>query len=219
MQRLKTLIFDRFHILFTLFAAFGVCLILLMIRLKLSQSYFFLFLVWNIFLAALPYALTFYLSSKQRLGKYQLMAWFGLWLLFLPNAPYIVTDLIHLQHFKASFIVLDTVLIVAYALCGLLFYFLSLRDMELLLKVHFSDKICSFTIFLIPFLMGFGVYLGRFLRWNSWDVVQRPLILLQDMWEIVIYPMEHQLAWVMTFSFGIVLILGYYGFKRIRFLN
>lgn len=219
MERLKTHIFNRFHIVSTLLVATGISLLLLMLRLKLTHSYFLLFLVWNMFLAALPYTITFYLSTKDRINKYRLFVWLGLWLLFLPNAPYIVTDMVHLGHLKADFIVFDTVLISAYALCGLLYYFLSLRDMELILQKHFSEKKSTLFIWAVPFMVGFGVYLGRFLRWNSWDMVQRPHKIITDVWEILIYPSEHQLAWLFTFSFGMGLWLIYLVFKRIEFFR
>jgi len=217
MERLKTLLFQRFRVVFAVTALTGLSLILLMVRLKLTHSYFFLFLVWNLFLAAIPFLITFQLLSRKRVHKYPLLMWLGLWLLFLPNAPYIITDFIHLQHLKANIFWLDAVLIGVYALSGLLFYFISVRDMEELLQQHFQPKKVKYLLWMLPFLVGFGIYLGRFLRWNSWDIVQRPATILNDIWDIITTPMEHKLAWLITLLFGFGLSFSYAKFKKIRF--
>lgn len=219
MERLKSILFQRFRIVLAVTTLTGLSLILLMFRLKLTQSYFFLFLVWNLFLAAIPFFITFHLSTRKKVPKYRLLLWFGLWLLFLPNAPYIVTDFIHLQHLKSNIVWLDTLLIATYALCGLLFYFISVKDMEELLHRHFQHKKIKYVFWMIPFLVGFGIYLGRFLRWNSWDIIQRPHILIQDVWEIIAFPMRHKGAWLVTILFGCALAIGYRIFKRIRFFK
>lgn len=219
MERLKTLLFQRFRIVFAVAVLTGLSLILLMFRLKLTHSYFFIFLVWNLFLAAIPFFITFQLSSRKKLHKYRLLLWFGIWLLFLPNAPYIVTDFIHLQHLKANILWLDTLLIGTYALSGLLFYFISVRDMEELLHRHFQHRKIKYLLWVIPFLVGFGIYLGRFLRWNSWDILQRPYVLMQDIWGIIAFPIQHKGAWLVTLIFGFGLALGYRWFKKIDFFK
>jgi uncharacterized membrane protein len=145
--------------------------------------------------------------------------WFALWLLFLPNAPYIITDFIHLQHLKSNILWLDAILIGVYAFSGLLFYFISVQDMEELLQRHYHPKKVKYLLWMLPFLVGFGIYLGRFLRWNSWDIIQRPQNLLQDMVGILTYPMEHQGVWLVTLLFGFGLTIGYQMFKRIGFFK
>lgn len=219
MEQIKHLLFSRFRIVFVLASLTSLSLFLLMVRLKLTHSYFFLFLVWNLFLAAIPFLITFRLLSRKRVPKYRLLIWLGLWLLFLPNAPYIITDFIHLQHLKSEIFWLDAVLIGVYALSGLLFYFISVRDMEELLQQHFQPKKVKYLLWMLPFLVGFGIYLGRFLRWNSWDIMQRPQNLIQDIWEILAFPMQHKDAWLVTLLFGFGLAIGYQMFKRIGFFK
>ena len=219
MERLKILLFQRFRIVFAVVTFTGLSLLLLMLRLKITHSYFLLFLVWNLFLAAIPFLITFHLSSRKKVHKYRLLLWFGLWLLFLPNAPYIVTDFIHLQHLQANIFWLDAFLIGTYAFSGLLFYFISVKDMEELLHRHFQHKKVKLLLWTIPFLVGFGIYLGRFLRWNSWDIVQRPQILIKDIWEIIAFPMQHKGAWMVTLLFGFTLSIGYRIFKNIDFFK
>ena len=97
----------------------------------------------------------------------------ALWLLFFPNAPYIFTDLIHLPWFYAHFWV-DMVLILICALTGLVLGFVSLYLMHAIVARTFGRLTSWVFIALTAFASGFGIYLGRFLRLNSWDVVVQP---------------------------------------------
>ncbi|MCB0470421.1 MAG: DUF1361 domain-containing protein, partial [Flavobacteriaceae bacterium] len=83
---MKELIFSRYKTLSTLFISMCLSIFLLMVRMKLTLSFQFIFLVWNLFLAFVPFMMTLYLSSKQDLSKLQLALTFVAWLLFLPNA-------------------------------------------------------------------------------------------------------------------------------------
>ncbi len=217
METLKSFLFNRFRTVFLVVSITGLSLFLLMIRLKLTHSFFLLFLVWNLFLAAIPFFITFYLSSKEHLKKWPFAICFFLWLLFLPNAPYIITDFIHLQHLKANMVVLDFLLISSCALSGLLFYLVSLTDMEIFLRRFSTEKRTKVMMLVIPFLCGFGIYLGRFLRWNSWDILQNPSGLMQNIFHIIFHPTQHMGAWLVTFSFGIGLNFTYGLFKKTRF--
>ncbi|MEL6811937.1 MAG: DUF1361 domain-containing protein [Bacteroidota bacterium] len=219
MERIKLFLFNRFHTIFPLVTITAISLMLLMIRLKLTQSFFLLFLVWNLFLAAIPYFLSTYLSSYHKINKSWLLLCTAIWLAFLPNAPYIVTDFIHLTHLQSHLKLLDFILISAFALSGLLCYVLSLNEMKQLLLQGFPSKWVRVFIFLVPFLCGFGIYLGRFLRWNSWDILRHPEILFTDIWEILIMPWSHKGAWLVTISFGIGLSLFQKGFNRIKIIS
>ena len=214
MEKIKDIVISNFTTLFSLLLLTGISLFLLMIRLKLTHSFFLLFLVWNLFLAAIPYGISFYLTHIKQLPKWKMIVVFFIWLLFLPNAPYILTDFIHLAHLKSNFKILDVVLILSFALTGLYFYVLSMKTMKNVLRSYLSKKHLNILFFCIPFLCGFGIYLGRFLRWNSWDIIQNPLGLLKDLFEIMIMPHNHALAWGTTLSFGIGLWFLYRFFKK-----
>ncbi len=219
MERIRDHLFNNFRTVAVLSATMAICIVLLMIRLKIARSYFLIFLVWNLFLAFIPFGITFYLSGKKKISKLAMIAWFGAWLLFLPNAPYIVTDFIHLTHAKANLWLLDLILISSYAFGGLLFYWLSLREMEALLRPFFTLRKRKLILGTIPFLAGFGIYLGRFLRWNSWDAIQNPGEIFRDVWEILAYPSENKAAWLFTVFFGIGLGVTYRIFKKIPFFR
>jgi uncharacterized membrane protein len=106
---------------------------------------------------------------------------FGLWLLFLPNAPYIVTDFLHLKHKPPVPLWFDLVLLFSFAGTGLLLGLLSLHNMQQALTARLSARWAQWLIGGAIALSGFGIWLGRFQRWNSWDIFTRPDALLADL--------------------------------------
>ncbi len=185
-----------------------------MIRMKLTYSFFYLFLVWNLFLAAIPFAITTYLVSLPKLNKFALVFWFCGWLLFLPNAPYIITDLLHLKISTAHLLWLDILVIVSFAFTGLMLFYLSIADMKKLLSHFIAKKYVNALITSTLFLSGFGVYLGRFLRYNSWELLSNPKYLLIDIFSIAIKPFANKEAWLFTILFGTFLTLGFWMFNQ-----
>jgi len=211
MKTLKTLVFNRFKILSLLTVAMTLSLVLLMIRMKLNQSYYLLFLVWNLFLALIPYTITTALLTTSRINKFTLFVAFGIWLLFLPNAPYIITDLLHLNNSDHHLMWLDVLVITSFAFNGLILFFLSLSDMEKLLRQYISPKFLLPVLLSIFGLTAFGIYLGRFLRYNSWEIVNNPMPILVDSLTIIFQPQLE--AWVFTLTFGAFLAISYWMLK------
>lgn len=215
METIKTLIQSKFKTLSLVTVALAFSIITLMVRIKLNKSFFYLFLVWNVFLAIIPYTITMYLNTKSNLSKLKLSFWFLVWLAFLPNAPYIVTDLIHIRVGNDHLLWLDVLVVLSFALSGLLLFYLSLLDMQRLIKTQFK-KIPTETIMLIIiFLCGFGVYLGRFLRYNSWEIISNPQVLISDVFEILFSPFQNITAWLFTLGFGGFLVVGYWMVKNL----
>ena len=215
MQTIKTLIQSKFKTLSLITVALTFSIIVLMVRIKLNQSFFYLFLVWNIFLAIIPYAITMYLNTKSNISRFKLCFGFLVWLAFLPNAPYIVTDLIHIRIGNDNLLWLDVLVVLSFALSGLLLFYLSLLDMLTVIRNQ-TKKIPLETITLfIIFLCGFGVYLGRFLRYNSWEIISNPQVLITDVFKILVAPFQHLDAWLFTIGFGGFLLVGYWMFKNL----
>lgn len=187
--------------------------VLFMIRMKLNQSFFFLFLVWNLFLAVIPFAITTYLKSQEKLNKLIIAGWLLIWLLFLPNAPYIVTDLLHLRGSKDYLMWLDVLVVTSFACNGLILFFLSLIDLEHILKPYVSKRNQFYITTLVLFLISFGMYLGRFLRYNSWEIVQNPFSLFSDILNIIMSPTLYLQAWVFTLTFGSFLSVTFWMLK------
>lgn len=211
---LKNYVNEHFKSLLLVFLCVSLSLLLLMLRIKFSGSERYLFLVWNLFLAGIPYAISTYIHARNFETKWKVALLFGLWLLFLPNAPYILTDFIHLSGSRGTLQGYDFVMLSSFSLAGLLLYFLSLGQMRKALTNVFKGKLVALGMPLIPFIVGFGIYLGRFLRWNSWDIIQDPKPLLIDIAQILFQPSHHITSWVITLVFGVSLLLGNYVFSK-----
>jgi len=219
MNNFKTLINTRFQLLTFIALSMILSGFLLLLRIKLNHSFYYLFLVWNLFLAFIPFCITLYLRSKIQLTKKKLFAYFIIWLLFLPNAPYIITDLLHFKRSTSHFLWLDILMVISFAINGLVLFYLTLLDMETLLKKFLSVKKINFLLISIFFLTGFGIYLGRFLRFNSWDILQHPDRLIQSILEIIFIPNQHIESWAFTFCFGAFLGLTYQVMKTLKQTN
>ena len=219
MTNLKTLINTRFQLLTFIALSMMLSVVLLLFRIKINHSFYYLFLVWNLFLAFIPFGITIYLKSKQKVTKARMFIGFIVWLLFLPNAPYIITDLLHFKRSTPHFWWLDILMVTSFALNGLLLFYLTLLDMETLLRKQINSTKIRLLLFFIFFLTGFGMYLGRFLRFNSWDILQHPNVLMSNIWEIITLPSQHIEAWAFTFCFGSFLSLSYYVIKSIKQTN
>ena len=216
MNYINNLILYRYKSLALLSVSIASTLILLMIRMKLSLSYTYLFLVWNLFLAVIPYAITIYLVSLPKPTKIVLFLTFGFWLLFLPNAPYILTDMWHLRYNQTHIFWLDILLISAFAFNGMMLFYFSVTDMKTVLLKYVNKTKTHFIITFVFFMSAFGVYLGRFLRYNSWAILSNPKILFMDIINILTQPLEHKEAWLFTLLFGAFFTLGYWVFSNIN---
>ncbi|WP_223033774.1 DUF1361 domain-containing protein [Hanstruepera marina] len=219
MNSLKVFLFNRFNTLSFLTASVGFSLFLLMLRIKLTHSFFLIFLVWNLFLAIIPYAISLFLESKPTLSKPKHFLYMGTWLTFLPNAPYIVTDFIHLRLSLNYMVWLDFVVIASFAITGLAFYFLSINSMLKILKTNFKLQNEKYMLFVIFLLSSFGVYLGRFLRYNSWEIIQNPITLITDILSIIVFPKTHAGAWVFTIAFTCFLIVCHFILFKSNYLK
>ena len=181
------------------------CLVLILLRVKFTQSITYMFLIWNLFLAGTPYAMSQLIKSNNWIKNttIPLIMTLFIWLLFLPNAPYIITDLIHLNHINSNLIWFDALLIFLFASNGLLLAILSMVDVYTILKDKWSYIVASLSIVLISLLSGFGIYLGRYLRWNSWELFTKPYHLLQD----ILLSLQSTKAIGITISMACLLLL------------
>lgn len=201
---MKPLILQKYNQLSILFTLTILAGMLLMFRIKLTQSFYLIFLVWNVFLAAIPYGITFFvLLHKERFThKGMQLTIFLIWLVFLPNAPYIVSDFTHLHWTDPRALFLDAAIISSFALLGILYMVYSIRDMQHLFLYTLSRKQNLLFTICICLLIGFGIYLGRYLRWNSWDIMQNPLDLIEDIGNLIFHPIRNKFAWRVTLSYA-----------------
>ena len=196
----------------------SLCFGLSLFRFLYTDSKLFLFLNWNLFLAFIPWALSLIALINPNVlnRKILIIALFIMWLLFFPNAPYILTDLFHLHNSSPVPMWFDLVLILFFAWTGLLFGFLSLWDLERILEKYLSRNWISLLSIALLFLGSFGIYLGRYLRWNSWDIIRDPFGLFYDIGKRLAFPMEHPSTWGMTIFWGIFLNVMYWSFRLVK---
>ncbi|MCP4442456.1 MAG: DUF1361 domain-containing protein [Aureispira sp.] len=181
-------------------------------RMGLTSSKTFFFLNWNLFLAFLPFALSVLMfANKERLYQQRLvlLALGCLWLLFFPNAPYIATDLLHLRQRPMIPYWYDVLLLLSFAWNGLLLGFLSLIYIQKMVTEQWGTKIGWGFSAIALVLCSFGIYLGRYLRWNSWDILSDPLGLAQDIADRFLHPFAHPRTIGVTLFFSVFLIVGY----------
>ena len=129
--------------------------------------------------------------------------WFTVWLLFLPNAPYIVTDFVHLRPRPSIPYWYDIALLSFSAATGLLLGYASVADVQRFVARRFGELQAWACSALALLLCGAGIYLGRFLRWNSWDVLFNPIEILASIQLRVVS---------VTLVYGCGLLLGYLAF-------
>ena len=152
---------------------------LLSLRIRLSDELSYRFLLWNLFLAGVPVLFAAGTEAAWRLGHRWLAAASGAaWLVFFPNAPYLITDLVHLRERPPMPLWFDALILASAGLAGLLAGFSSLRIVHLTLDEVVGRGWAWVVALGVLGLSGFGVYLGRFARFNSWDLLTRPRTLL-----------------------------------------
>jgi uncharacterized membrane protein len=174
--------------------------------------WFFVMLSWNVFLAWFPLGVQLVirdLLQHRVIGRVGVWAGLGLWLLFMPNAPYIITDLFHIQSLDAPLLWFDTMTLFLFAMTGLLAGLYSSYLAHELLEQLTGRWSAWGLIAACQLLAGFGIYLGRWGRWNSWNLLSKPWTLGQAVWQSAHDP----LAIKMTLVYGLVL-LGMYGAFR-----
>lgn len=162
----------------------------------------YLFLIWNIFLACLPFIVVLVLSSitLPRAVQYFL---FTVWFLFLPNAPYVITDFIHLRYRTQDQYWIDVLMFFTSAIFSLLIGVVALEEGRKILRTISSRWFARLVTFLAIVLSGFGVYLGRFPRFNSWHLFTRPGDLVNSLYDhgITVLTQKEAFAFVAAFTF------------------
>lgn len=202
--------FDRLLAIF--FAFIGL---LIAFRILYTGSLLHLYMCWNIFLAWIPYVLSNFFEGIKEKVKWKQIFLFTSWLLFFPNALYIVTDLIHIEANSDIPVWYDAVLLFASSFIGIIMAFVSLRKVEFFLRQTFSKRTVAILIPLILFTASFGVYLGRFQRWNSWDVVKDPMALGLDILGNFISPVDNYKTWLITVLFTGIYSMLYFFLKML----
>lgn len=181
-----------------------------------NNWWFFVMLTWNLFLAWFPLGVVLVLRDLRAAGgpsswfrsRWLLMSALFLWLAFLPNAPYIITDLFHIKNIDHPLLWFDTMTIFLFALTGLLIGLYSILLVHRMLRPLLGQWLTWGLMLICQVLSGFGIYLGRVGRWNSWDILTNPSALTSA----IAHVYRDHLSIKLTLAYGFVLIVLYVAF-------
>jgi len=192
-------------------------LVLVLLRVWYSQELIFVFMPWNLFLAYIPYQLlrSYKPVIKSLESQLAFVGVFMLWLVFIPNAFYMITDLFHLFQREKVPLWFDLVLLMSYAWNGMIFGFLSVRQMEKNLLLILPKLPAYIFVGSIMFLNGVGVYLGRYLRFNSWDIITNPFNLIVEISYLFAHPFENRAGWAMIIAFSLMMTIIYVMLRKL----
>jgi uncharacterized membrane protein len=186
------------------------CVALITYHIYVVADRLMFWLLWNLFLATVPLLWSSAFETFiQRNRPVVAAIFFSLWLLFLPNAPYILTDLIHLAPRPQVPLWYVLALLLSCAGAGTLLGYFSLLQVHTVVEAKFGKTTGWAVAAGSLMLCGFGIYVGRFLRWNSWDAFTNPMRLARSVLGQFVDPGPHPHPLAVTLVFGTGLIIGY----------
>jgi len=188
---------------------------LLSIRIWRTQELTYIFYTWNLFLAIVPFVFSRKLECQTKFGFVSIILIAG-WLLFFPNAPYIITDFFHYKERPPIPKWFDLLIVTSAAWNGLLLGIASLMQVENFLAKHIKAVWVRLAVFSSMVLCGYGIYIGRFLRFNSWHIVTHPSKLVYASAHHVLQPQEHLKTWGFTFLFALMFGIIYFTLKSMK---
>ena len=187
-----------------------------LLRVYISPKHNYLFFIWNLFLAWIPYLIGVYLpvayyTMRSKFFAYVLLV---VWFLFWPNSPYIITDLLHLRQKQNIPLWFDLGLILSFAWAGLMLGFISLIEIQNMVRKRIS-RTASWVFVSFMLLTGaLGIYIGRYGRLNSWDVLNP-----DKLYSTLAMNFNNNLMRIdmlgMTVMYAIFLLIGYLTVKVI----
>jgi uncharacterized membrane protein len=192
--------FSAIHANIIIHAMFNISLVLG--RMWVTNSIYSGYLIWNLFLAYIPLALSLYVLRQIKINTTTLFLLLGIWFVFLPNAPYLITDILHFGERTFAPRWFDVAVLFSCALNGLIMGVVSIYIILKKYGSYFSNIQLQVLLIFICTASGFGVYIGRFLRWNSWSLIHAPITIAKQCVQHIFLPLQHPAAW------GVTLIIG-----------
>jgi uncharacterized membrane protein len=178
--------------------------------------------VWNLVLAWVPYLVSLWAASLNLLAPRRALLLVppgALWLVFFPNAPYILTDFLHLSPRPGVPLWYDILLLATFSWTGLILAIASLRIMHTLVREHLGGLISWGFVGLALGLGGMGIYLGRFSRFNSWDLLLAPREVLKTLLMRLLDPLSYPRFYGFTLLFSAFLLVAYLAFISVHHLR
>jgi len=173
-----------------------------------NQSTEYSYLVWNLFLAWIPVIFAFWLTRilrRKLWSSWEALCVSVLWLVFLPNSFYMISDFIHLRDSARVDVLYDSVMLTSFIYTGVLLGFTSLYLIHTQLKKRLSSLLSALAISATLLACSFAIYIGRDLRWNSWDVLANPGGLLFDVADRLQHPASYPQMSITVISFFVLL--------------
>lgn len=192
--------------------ASAVCVAVVIARIAWTGKIRYGFLAWNLFLAWLPLVFAVLARENYRTDNrpgWRFLCFSAAWLLFFPNAPYIFTDLIHLTNRYFVHFWVDLAVILSCAFTGLVLGFVSLYLMQSIVTRMVGCAAGWVFVASAAGLCSFGIYLGRFLRFNSWDVIAKPAELYQGISSVASGDIAHPHPFAFLALFATFLFIAY----------
>lgn len=191
----------------------ALCIVFYAHRAVISRTFRFDFIFGNLALAWL--GLIFGWLLVQQLTKTRWLSWQNLglsilWLMFLPNTWYVLTDFLHVHPTGEVSELYDIVLISILVICGFALGFASLYLVHQEFRKRFSEQRSTLLVAGVIFVSSFSIYLGRVLRWNSWDVITNPSGVILNVSDRIIDPLGHQRAFNITGLFFVLICSVYF---------
>lgn len=204
----------KYHrLIYALLATNTVSVLLFGLRLVGADSDRYWFMLWNLTLAWVAPIIAWMLAKRLQISRWR--HWKNvlltvLWLGFLPNSFYMVSDLIHVHQTGEVSVIFDAVLFTSFIFNGFIAGFIGmmLLHRELIRRIGVGRRI--FVIVSIFTICGYAIYLGRVLRWNTWDALVHPYGLLFDVSDNILHPLDHPQSFVVTLSFGLLISSFYF---------
>jgi uncharacterized membrane protein len=217
-QKPKTGVFALRHqalLVFTMIVCSGVSVLLWIIRFVKSDTTVYASLNFNLFLAWIPavFALIAYNAYRKGscFGAFIALGCAIVWLLFFPNAPYLITDIVHLRpRVEEMPYWFDQILYMAFAFTGVYLGMVSLILMQALVKRSVGWILSWFFALGALVAGGFGIYIGRFLRFNSWDILLNPIPLIKEIFNWFRHPKSNSEAFTFALTFSLFFAAIYF---------
>lgn len=196
-----------------------ICILLVVARIAYSDSRGNTGLIWNLFLAWIPFVLAYAahaISWRRNWLYFVIPAIAILWLLFFPNAPYMLTDLQDLARGRGGAPLWYDVIIVGWcSWTGMLLGIISLYLMQDIIFRRFGRATGWIFVFVISAASSFGMYVGRFVRLNSWDILQNPTETTMEILGLVIDPTMRLAAFTILYTlFFLFIFMLLYSFSH-----
>jgi len=194
------------------FFGYVICLALYAYSVVSSRQINYLYLIVNLLLATAPLLIVWrlnYLLSIKRWSSWEALLTTFVWIIFLPNSFYMISDYIHLGGMSSSVILYNSVMFSAFIYLAFFMGMTSIYVMHQLLKKRVYASTAMTMILLIILGCCFAIYLGRDLRWNSWDIILHPAGLLFDISNLLLRPQAYPLMIKTVLSFFVLLASAY----------